>query len=168
MCDGLKTEFLKYVWLMHQGRDVYIISQLSRHATNLLGDKPVCFFQQIIIYSIGYKTVFMTSVLRSNCCTVLSLGTVGLHTPVKLNHTKFLIKLKTEINDQYPIDYTLPSSSSLPRRGTYIIRFEKFSFNGFGNSASGALESHSKQQQKFGLLYITSRSRIWLFFLLQN
>ena len=78
--------------------------------------------------------MFMTSVLRSNCCTVLSLGTVGLHTPVKLNHTKFLIKLKTEINDQYPIDYTLPSSSSLPRRGTYIIRFEKFSFNGFGNS----------------------------------
>ena len=44
MCDGLKTKFVKYVWLMHQGRDIYVIPRMSMQATNLLGDKTACFF----------------------------------------------------------------------------------------------------------------------------
>ena len=38
MFDSLKTELLKYVWLMHQGRDIQIIQRMRRQATNLLGD----------------------------------------------------------------------------------------------------------------------------------
>ena len=99
----------------------------GRQAANLLGHCPVCFLKQIFIYSIAYKTAFMTSA-KQCCCTVLSSGTEATYTgkPYEtLGKTKDWNKCSISSNWLYRSFLML-----LNTRGTYSLK--KFSFNMFG------------------------------------
>ena len=61
MFDSLKTELLKYVWLMHQGRDIQIIQRMEGRQLIFLEIVLSVFSSKSLSIAYAYKTAFMTS-----------------------------------------------------------------------------------------------------------
>ena len=79
-----------------------IIKWMSRQATKFLEIDLSVYSSKLLSYSIGYKTAFMTSAKQLLHSIKFRHGGY-----IPVNHTKFYVELKTEMNDQFPLHYIL-------------------------------------------------------------